>query len=215
MGLSIRAVVIFSVWIFLAYWIYDGLRRVSKVETNFNNEEVKDSFSWPMVSICPMYFFGDKNASNTFEEAMLEIEKAKGLIQPICASPKIKAEAASEGVGPDEYLVLRNQTHLARNNNMTIDDIFSYAVSATSSNNKPVVCTSIDLSKLNMTRYAFMMVNIYNDRSMPTGFAVLNTEPLQFDASISDKRVNPDMVRCCSTMPSLAVRGFCDLKFGI
>ena len=146
---------------------------------------MKDSFQWPLISICPFYYY-IRNGSNRFEDAVLEIEELKQNIQMLCMTSNVRADYAN--FNPADYMHLQIEEQLQRNTNFTIDEIVTFSVSAHSANFIPVVCFSIDLSKLDMSPFSYFMVSMLDDK--PTGFVVMNSEPFDFDPSLGDQRAS-------------------------
>jgi len=66
----------------------------------------------------------------------------------------------------------------------SVEDIFSFSVSSTIINTNPVVCTSIDLTKLNLTSF-FGIIIPFSD-TKPHGYIVFNTPLNEFDITLSD-----------------------------
>ena len=181
MNISFRALVILSVWVFLVFWAYSAIKRSLKIETTFNTNEVKDSFEWPVINICPLYFTW-RNSTVTFEDASAEIQQVKSKVKATCLSAKARAD---KGWSKVPFLDLWKENQLMENNNLTLDDIFSYGVSATIINSQPVVCTSIDISKVNMKQ--FSKIDIIMTDYETEGYVLTRSEPFQFDTSLSNE----------------------------
>ena len=76
MQCSPRSLILLGLWGFLFGWTYHAIEKFRNEETALNNYAKENGFQWPVVNICPMYFYPHRtNFSTTFEEMEAEINQ--------------------------------------------------------------------------------------------------------------------------------------------
>ena len=75
MQCSPRSLIIFGLWGLLLGWIYQAIKKYLNEDTVFNHYDQANSFQWPVLNICPIYFQARNLSSTTFEEMENEINQ--------------------------------------------------------------------------------------------------------------------------------------------
>ena len=75
MQCSPRSLIIFGLWGLLLGWIYQAIKKYLNEDTVFNHYDQANSFQWPVLNICPIYFQARNLSSTTFEEMEKEINQ--------------------------------------------------------------------------------------------------------------------------------------------
>ena len=76
---------------------------------------------------------------------------------------------------------------------MTFKEVWSFTVTATEVNDKPVVCVSINLFKLKVDKYQSLNILIEDTLPVPSGFVIYNSSPFQFNPN-NGKNDNFEMI---------------------
>ena len=90
-------------------------------------------------------------------------------------------------------LDLKNATLLYKNNKKTFNEVWSFTVTTTESNDEPVVCTSINLFALKLEDYHNLAIAINDTLPRPTGFIIYASSPSQFNPN-NDNSDDFDMI---------------------
>ena len=64
---------------------------------------------------------------------------------------------------------------------MTLNEVWSFTVTATEANDEPVVCASINLFKLTVDNYQTFNILINDTLPLPSGFVIYASSPYQFN----------------------------------
>ena len=75
MKCSPRVLILIVLWIVLIIWTYYGIVKYLGETTIFNHRDEENAFQWPVVNICPMYWFHRNHTSTNFEEVEKEINQ--------------------------------------------------------------------------------------------------------------------------------------------
>ena len=175
MEFSARIVVIFSVWVFLTCWTFQAFKRFAKNETSFYSLTHNNAFEWPTINVCPMYWL-PRNLSGSFEEALSEIQELKSKYRAVLIPPKVTPESLATN---KDILYLHDAEKLWKYSNLTLDDLVTFTVSVITTNENPVICWSLNLQKLNMTKFVTISIDVFDHE--PHGFIVMNSEQNKFN----------------------------------
>ena len=88
----LRRLVLILVWAFLVYWVIKAFQRSYRNDTTFTSSTKKDSFVWPTFNICPLYVGQRDDASKSFEDALVEINRTKASLNANIATAEIRAD---------------------------------------------------------------------------------------------------------------------------
>ena len=113
MKCSLRTVVLLAVWTFLLIWLYQAILKLHKEETTFNHYSVENAFQWPVVNICPMYWWKRNISIESFEDVELEINRTRMHYIPIMLK---------EGANPDNIFSSKNVEQNFYLNRYNFDD---------------------------------------------------------------------------------------------
>ena len=75
MKCSPRVLILIVLWIVLIIWTYYGIVKYLGETTIFNHRDEEIAFQWPVVNICPMYWFHRNHTSTNFEKMEKEINQ--------------------------------------------------------------------------------------------------------------------------------------------
>ena len=75
MKCSPRILILIALWIVLIGWTYYGIVKYLGETTIFNHRDEEIAFQWPVVNICPMYWYDTNHTSTNFEEMEKEINQ--------------------------------------------------------------------------------------------------------------------------------------------
>ena len=78
MQLSIRKVVIFSLWASLIVWMFVAIQKKQQERTYFATSSNTNAFYWPVITVCPMSGTADHK---TFDNVMSEIKASKDIFK--------------------------------------------------------------------------------------------------------------------------------------
>ena len=144
---SLRTVVLLSLWTFLLSWLYQAILKLQKEETTFNHYDEGNAFQWPVVNICPIYWIKRNISIKSFEDIEVEINRTKIHYHPTIFQEGANFDNVDYANSKSLYLNINTPRHLRENNNVTINDVWSFSYTKTAINDQPLVCVSINFFK--------------------------------------------------------------------
>ena len=175
MKCSLRTVVLLAVWTFLLIWLYQAILKLQKEETAFNHYDEENAFQWPVVNICPMYWLMRNISTQSFEDVEAEINRTIMHYSPMMLQEGANSDNLQDNT---KNLYLNSAEQLRKNNNATVNDVWSFSYTTTLQNDQPLVCVSFNLALLNLTEYQHFYLLLSDP--LPTGYVAAISEQKQF-----------------------------------